>query len=54
MHTYAQCKIVGQRNKYSMIYAVFNALAKHRGLETIAKARGKRILTLHRSREQWS
>ncbi|CAM9426768.1 unnamed protein product [Ectocarpus sp. 6 AP-2014] len=42
------CKIIGRRNKYSMIYAMFDALAKHRGIESIARGRGKRILSLQR------
>ncbi|CAM9606810.1 unnamed protein product [Ascophyllum nodosum] len=42
------CKIIGRRNKYSMIYAFFDALAKHRGVESIARGRGKRILSLQR------
>lgn len=43
-----QCKMIGRRNKYSMIYAMFDALAKHRGIESIARGRGKRILSLQR------
>ncbi|CAM9507386.1 unnamed protein product [Scytosiphon promiscuus] len=42
------CKMIGRRNKYSMIYAMFDALAKHRGIESIARGRGKRILSLQR------
>lgn len=45
---FVQCKIIGRRNKYSMIYAMFDALAKHRGIESIARGRGKRILSLQR------
>lgn len=44
----AQCKMIGRRNKYSMIYAFFDALAKHQGIESIARGRGKRILSLQR------
>ncbi|CAM9198991.1 unnamed protein product [Laminaria digitata] len=42
------CKMIGRRNKYSMIYAFFDALAKHQGIESIARGRGKRILSLQR------
>lgn len=46
--TRVQCKMIGRRNKYSMIYAFFDALAKHRGIESVARGRGKRILSLQR------
>lgn len=49
--TDAGCKVVGNRNRYSMVYALFKGLAKHRGLEETAQTRGKRILTLHRGHE---
>ncbi|CAN0135760.1 unnamed protein product [Pylaiella littoralis] len=42
------CKMIGRRNKYSMIYAMFDALAQHQGIESIARGRGKRILSLQR------
>lgn len=45
---FIQCKMIGRRNKYSMIYAFFDALVKHRGIESIARSRGKRILSLQR------
>lgn len=51
---FVQCKIVGNRNRYSMVYALFKGLAKHRGLEETAQTRGKRILTLHRGHETFA
>jgi small subunit ribosomal protein S5 len=40
------CKLVGRRNPYSMIRAMFNALEKHENIDEFAKARGQRYLTL--------
>ena len=42
----ASCKILGRRNPYSQVRAMFNALAKHENIDEIAKGRGKRYLTL--------
>ena len=42
----ASCKLIGRRNPYSMVRAIFNALAKHENLDETAKARGQRYLTL--------
>ncbi|CAM9433504.1 unnamed protein product [Choristocarpus tenellus] len=38
--TDAGAKIIGNRNPYSMVNAVFNALSKHEGIETTALKRG--------------
>lgn len=40
------CKLVGRRDPYAMIKAIFNAVAKHQNIDEIAKARGKSYLTL--------
>jgi ribosomal protein S5 len=40
------CKIVGRRQPYAMIRAIFKALGKHKNLDEIAKERGSRYLTL--------
>jgi small subunit ribosomal protein S5 len=42
----ASCKLVGRRNPYAITRAMFNAISKHQNLDEIAKARGKRYLTL--------
>jgi len=42
----ASCKLVGRRNPYSMVRAIFNALEKHENIDEFAKARGQRYLTL--------
>lgn len=39
-------KIVGNRHPYSMVRAIYNALAKHKNIDEIAKERGTRYLTL--------
>lgn len=42
----ASCKLIGRRNPYSMVRAMFNALEKHENIDEFAKARGQRYLTL--------
>lgn len=42
----ASVKVVGRRNPYSVIRAIFNALDKHENLDEFAKDRGKRYLSL--------
>jgi small subunit ribosomal protein S5 len=42
----ASCKLIGRRNPYSMVRAIFNALEKHENIDETAKARGQRYLTL--------
>lgn len=42
----ASVKLVGRRNPYSMVNALFNALSKHENIDEYAKRRGKRYLTL--------
>ncbi|CAM9563093.1 unnamed protein product [Discosporangium mesarthrocarpum] len=44
--TDAGAKLVGNRNRYSMVRAIFNALSQHEGIQTTAMKRGKRILSL--------
>ena len=39
-------KIVGRRDPYAQVNAIFNAVTKHENLEEIARARGQRYLTL--------
>ena len=42
----ASCKLVGRRNPYSQVRAIFNAIAKHENIDEFAKDRGQRYLTL--------
>ncbi len=42
----ASVKLVGRRDPYSMVLALFDALSKHQNIDEFAKARGKRYLTL--------
>ncbi len=44
--TSCSCKIVGRRQPYAMIRAIFKALNNHKNLDEIAKERGMRYLTL--------
>lgn len=39
-------KIVGNRQPYAMVRAIYNALSKHKNIDEIAKERGMRYLTL--------
>jgi small subunit ribosomal protein S5 len=47
----ASVKLVGRRNPYSMVHAIFDALSKHENIDEFAKRRGKRFLTLKWLRE---
>ena len=42
----ASCKLIGRRNPYSQVRAIFNALEKHENLDETAMARGQRYLDL--------
>jgi small subunit ribosomal protein S5 len=42
----ASCKLIGRRDPYAMVRAIFNAVAKHENIDEYAKDRGKRYLTL--------
>ena len=42
----ASVKLVGRRDAYAMVRAIFNALEKHENIDEFAKNRGKRYLTL--------
>ncbi len=42
----ASIKVVGRRNPYAVVRALFRALEKHRNLDETAKLRGKRYLEL--------
>lgn len=42
----ASVKMKGNRNPYSQVNALFNALSKHQNLDETAKARGKRYLSI--------
>jgi len=42
----ASVKMIGNRNPYSQVNALFNALSKHQNLDEFAKARGKRYLSI--------
>ena len=47
----ASVKLVGRRNPYSMVRAMFNAIEKHENIDETAKRRGLRYLTLRAARE---
>lgn len=42
----ASVKLEGRRHPYAMVRAIFNAMEKHVNIDELAKARGKRYLTL--------
>jgi small subunit ribosomal protein S5 len=42
----ASVKLVGRRNPYSMVRAIFNALEKHENIDEYARNRGKRYLSI--------
>ena len=42
----ASIKIIGRRNPYSVVRAIFNALQKHENIDETAKSRGLRYLTI--------
>jgi len=42
----ASCKIVGRRDPYAQVRAIFNAISKHENIDEFAKERGQRYLTL--------
>jgi ribosomal protein S5 len=42
----ASVKIVGKRNPYSMVRAVFNAIQEHENIDETAKKRGLRYLSI--------
>lgn len=42
----ASCKLVGRRDPYAMVNALFNALKQHENVDEFAKDRGKRYLSL--------
>ncbi len=42
----ASTKIVGRRNPYAQVRAIFNALETHENIDEFARARGKRYVTL--------
>ena len=42
----ASIKLVGRRDPYAMVRAIFNALEKHQNIDEYAKIRGQRYLTL--------
>lgn len=48
----ASVKLLGRRNPYSMVHAMFNALGKHENIDEFAKRRGKRYLTLKWLKDQ--
>lgn len=41
----ASVKLVGRRDPYAMVRAIFDALSRHQNIDEYAKARGKRYLT---------
>jgi len=43
-------KSIGRRNIFAVIRATFEALESHEGIETIARKRGKRILSMEKAR----
>ena len=42
----ASVKMKGNRNPYSQVHAIFNALSKHQNLDEFVKACGKRDLSI--------
>jgi len=42
----ASCRIVGNRNPYSVVRAMFKAIEHHENIDEIARDRGQRYLTL--------
>lgn len=46
-----EARSVGNRNPYSVVRAVFNAMSKHKSLETIARTRGRRLISLYKQRQ---
>ena len=48
----ASVKIIGNRNPYSVINALFKAIKKHENLDETARDRGKRYLSLKWAHEQ--
>ena len=48
--TACSAKSHGNRNIYNVVYATFKAIMKHRSLEDIARARGKRFLGLDKAK----
>ena len=42
----ASVKLIGRRDPYAMVRAMFNALKQHENIDEFAKDRGKRYLTL--------
>lgn len=48
--TDCSAKSHGNRNIYNVVYATFKAIMKHRSIEEIARARGKRFLSLDKAK----
>ncbi len=48
----ASVKLVGRRDPYAMVRAVFNAIEQHENIDEYAKGRGKRYLTLKWAHDQ--
>ena len=48
----ASCKIVGRRDPYAQVRAVFNAISKHENIDEFAKDRGKRYVDLRWIKDQ--
>ncbi len=42
----ASVKLVGRRDPYAMVMAIFDAIKKHENIDEFAKDRGKRYLSL--------
>ena len=45
----ASVKAYGNRNPYSVVRATFKALKSHEGVESVARKRGKRIMSLQKA-----
>ena len=48
----ASVKIVGNRNPYSQVMALFNAIKQHENIDELARQRGQRFLTLKWAHKQ--
>jgi ribosomal protein S5 len=45
-------KLVGRRNPYAMVRALFNAIGKHENLDEKARKRGKRFSSIEWASKQ--
>ena len=46
-----EARSVGNRNPYSLVRAIFDALQKHRGLQELSRATGRRLISVSKARQ---